>query len=437
MPFFRDPGGPQIIRNIVTVHYDHDGLRARQEYVKQLHDLNRKLAPVRDRDVDASARDLLTKIRNLSRDHDASLRGDQEDVERADRQSCPSSGLHLTDKDHEIWKRFVEDILSLSDLEESDAVVDLLRMDLFRKRPQLYELWILVAILGFMRRAGYKAEMLSLRTTESGRVVWNLNYSKSETAVARLFRSSDSSEYFLFYQLFRPGTSRDDMPDVALMPSDSAGGQPIWIMDPKHSERGGYALGDYEEVGLRYHRTFAPQRTWIVEYFPRPDLGTDNPLSFAADVELIRDVSPGGAGYACLFARLQELHGCPAIATMAVVDVSGSFVSNLQSVKGDLRRLAAEGIVLSDDIVWFADRAACTSGCLKALEEDTLRPPPDLGGGTRFGPAVDLLEGVYRDALPGYSLRIYTDRGFDDISMDAALERLRRHGDVDVIDFQS
>ena len=323
--------------------------------------------------------------------------------------------MKIDDEEKEIWRRFVEDLLFLSDLEESSEVVDVLRMDLFRKRPQLYELWILVSILKFMRRAGYKVEMLSLRTTEGGRIVWNLNYARSSTAVARLLRASDSSEYFLFYQLFRPGERRDDMPDIALLPSDRAGDRPVWIMDPKHSERGGYALKDYQEVGLRYQATFTAQRTWIVEYFARPDLVVDNPLSFAADVQLIRDVAPDRAGYAWLLRALEEFHGCPVGATLAVIDVSGSFLPYLNRVKDDLRKLRAEGVGLSDDIVWFGEKAARVEGCLAALEQDKLELPQDLGGGTAVSPALVLVEALLREASVVYAVRLYTDGEFGDI----------------------
>ena len=235
----------------------------RKEYITKLEDLNTKLNPVRSQGVNALAGELLTDIDNLYRDQDISLGEDRNDIETADELRHPSSGEDLTEEDYETWKRFVEGILFLSDVEESSSAIDLLRVDLFRKRPQLYEFWIVVTILKFMQRAGYKVEMQNLQTTGSGRLVWNLKFAKARTAIARLLRTSDSSGYFLFYQLFRTGERQDDMPDIALMPSDCADDKPVWIMDPKHSERRGYSLKDYKSVATRYHATFAPRRTWI------------------------------------------------------------------------------------------------------------------------------------------------------------------------------
>jgi PD-(D/E)XK nuclease superfamily len=226
-------------------------------------------------------------------------------------------GTSLSERDCEVWKLFAEDVLSLAEAEESASVVDLFRMDLFRKRPQLYEVWVVVAVLRFMRTAGYKVEMLTLLTTRTGRIVWNLNYAKSQAPIARLVRASDGSERFLFYQLFRPGERRDEMPDIALMPSRLQGDKPVWIMDPKHSERGAYSFSDYAEVGMRYQSAFSPLRTWIVEFYPRPELGVDNPLAIAEGVELIRDGSPDGAGYKYLVNELRELHGS-AVQTVAI-----------------------------------------------------------------------------------------------------------------------
>jgi hypothetical protein len=90
-----------------------------------------------------------------------------------------------------------------------------------------------------------------------------------------------------------------------------------------------------------------------------------------------------------------------------VVDVSGSFREKLEQVKNDLRKVSAEGVALSDRIIWFAERAACADGCLAGLEDDRLDPPAGLGGGTQFSPALEVLEAVLRDVPPGSSLRIY------------------------------
>lgn len=432
-------GGAPKIRYTRIVSYDPDGLSVREEYGEKLKELNRKLAVLRDHATDAHAQELLSGIARFSREFQGALEEDQEYINAADREDKRSVVTDLTDKSYEVWKLFEEDVLFLADIEESASVVDLFRMDLFRKRPQLYEVWIVVAVIKFMRASGYKVEMLSLFTTNVDRIVWNLNYAKSQVPIARLVRARDGTEYFLFYQLFRSGVRRDEMPDLALLPSERPDDKPVWIMDPKHSERGSYSRSDYEEVGLRYHSVFSPIRTWIVEYYPRPDLGQDNPLVFAKDVELIRDVSPEGAGYKYLLDGLTEIHGNVGT-TVAIVDVSGSFRGHLQSVIDDLNSLLAQGIVLDEVIIWFADKAVRTTGYLEALVENQgeLQPPPDLGGATQFAQALQLAEALCKDAAAGVgSLRIYTDGQFDDVSLNEATNRLSQLADVKVIDFNS
>jgi hypothetical protein len=439
------------------VSYDQEGFRTREKYIADLEGLNRKLAPIRHLVADTQALRMISVIDQLYREEGGGLFDDQRRIEEADRHRGGTYGPRPTKEDHEAWKRFVEEVLLLAEIEESSTIVDVLRIDLFRKRPQLYELWIVVVILRFMQRVGYQVEMLSLRTTDVGRTVWNLNYAKSQTPIARLFRNADNSNYFLFYQLFRTGKKRDDMPDIALLPSDRHNDTPVWIMDPKHSERRGYSLTDYTTVGLRYQRTFRPGRTWVVEYYPRPDLGPDNPLDLSIApspgrwrralqrltqgdapargvVELIRDVAPESGGYAHLIAQLQGFHVGPAT-TMAVVDVSSSYRSNLERVRKDLKELIAKGIVLSDEIIWFADAAIRRTGYLGALQDGVLEPAPDLGEGTRFGPALTLLEALDLVDPAACSLRIYTDSNFHDISRDDVLARLGRYADVKIIDF--
>lgn len=442
----------------VTVFCDVKGFRAREEYIAKLAALQQKLAPIYNFGANTPAQRTISVIEGLLREEQGRFYEDQDKINRSDRERYWSSRTRLTEEDREAWKRFEEAVLFLAEIEESSEIVDLLRMDLFRNRPQLYELWIVVAILGFMRRAGYGVELLGLRTTESGRTVWNLNYSKSQTPIARLLRRSDGTKYYLFYQLFRTGTKRANMPDIALMPSGRATDRPVWIMDPKHSERRSYSLADYRDVGQRYQTTFRPRRTWLVEYYPRPDLGPKNPLDLSearpagawrralrlltqqtpigpGEAELIRDVAPEGLGYASLLNRLMEFHGYPAT-TMVVIDLSSSFAANLPRVKDDLRELLAQGVVLSQDIIWFADKATSISGYLDDLERGVLEPPAGLGGATLFGPALELLLSRARDGSEVQSLRIYTDGGFTDISIDDARERLTQYGDVKVVDFR-
>ena len=72
--------------------------------------------------------------------------------------------------------------------------------------------------------------------------------------MAKFVHRRDGTTFFLFYQLFRPGARRDDMPDIALLPSEHPDDRPIWIADPKHSERRGYSMRDYEAVARAHKR---------------------------------------------------------------------------------------------------------------------------------------------------------------------------------------
>lgn len=425
-------GGSLEMRRTVTAEFDRDGLRVREQYVKKLGDLVETLTAVRDRVPDGTGRILLKNLDDFHHGHRSRLEEARYDIDHADEVSNRTrSADDPAPEDEETWKRFAESVLFLADVEESVAGADLLRMDLFRKRPQLFEVWIVVTVLGELRRLGFRVELLGLGTSPAGRTLWNLNYAKSSKPIARCFRSGDGVECFLFYQLFRAGKTRDDMPDLALLPTSDPHDRPIWILDPKHSERRGYARRDYEHVARRYHGTFAPQRTWIVEFYPRPDLGPDNPLTFEEGAALIRDVSPGGVGLPLLLAALREVHGVPAGRTMAVIDVSGSFHDKLPRVLDDLRRQLDAGMPLADDVIWFADNATLGIGLLDMMVGRI--PLPERGGGTSFAPVLALIDRLDREGGAPASLRIYTDRGFGDVDLDTALTTLRQRGHAELI----
>lgn len=427
-------GAPYQTRFITAATYDPDGLQLREEYGKKLEEIDQKISALHDRLADAHAQELLSNVTELSRKYHAALWRDYDNIKRAEDKQKRRIGSSLTANDFEVWKSFAEDILSLADVEESASVVDLFRMDLFRKRPQLYEVWVVVAVLRWMRSAGYEVEMLTLLTTHTGRTIWNLNYAKSQVPIARLVRASDGHKYFLFYQLFRPGRHRDEMPDIALLPSCRPDDRPLWIMDPKHSERGAYSLANYAEVGTRYQSAFSPIRTWVVEFYPRRELGVENPITITKNVELIRNVSPESAGYRYLVGELRKLHGS-VVQTVAIVDISGSFAGALKRVSDDLRDLLAQGHVLHDEIIWFADNATRARANLEALESGRdLQPPTGLGSGTSFRQAMETAETLCKDVQGTLSLRIYTDRQFNDVSLEEATNHLRRWAEVKVVD---
>ncbi len=196
----------------------------------------------------------------------------------------------------------------------------------------------------------------------------------------------------------KSGKSRDEMPDIALMPSRQPQDTPLWIMDPKHSERRAYSLSNYSEVGKRHQSVFSALRTWVVEFYPRPDLGIENPRVIDEGVELVRDVSPDGAGSTYLINELHKLHGRPR-QTVAMIDCSRSYEKSLRSAADGLRAFLVQGSLLFPDIIWFANTAARTHIDAGELERGSeLCPPSGLGSGTNFGQAWNSLRESQRDA---------------------------------------
>ena len=421
-------GGSPHIGRTVTVEYDKDGLNLREEYLEKLAHLSECLQGLKQDVPSEDAGWLVSEIEELTRTEKAALNESHRAIQLADDVSNPLGYHDITDEDHEEWKRFVEDVLFLSDVEASTSVVDVLRLDLFRNRPQLYELWILVTIINFLRHRGHAVELLALATSAEGRLHWNLNYAKASQPVAKFVNHLDGSTSFLFYQLFRSGSSRDAMPDIALLPSALPNDRPIWVADPKHSERRGYSPRDYETVARRYHATFQPLHTWIIEYYPGAD------VLFDKGVELLTEVAPGRPGLAKFIARLREVHGTPA-EVMAVIDVSGSFERKFDKVRADLATRLAAGEALSNEAIWFSDNAMLSSGIIQALQNGTLSRPPDIvSAGTRFEPVVELLKRLRAEGRAPVELRIYTDGGFADVTMESALAEIRTFVAAEVVD---
>jgi hypothetical protein len=338
---------------------------------------------------------------------------------RADDRRLSSSRYTIASADRERWRRFQEEVLFLADIEESSGFADLLRLDLFRKRPQLYEVWCLTLLLDFFRRSGYRVELESTAINEVGRPVWTLNYAKSRQPIGKIENPLSGQRFWLFYQLIRKGNKRDEMPDIALLPSPDPDDQPVWIMDPKHSERCGYSTSDYQRVAQRYHAAFHPRETWIVEYYPRSEISRDPAFSFGEGVELLLGVSPAGDGATVLKARLRQIHPpCPV--TLAIVDVSSSFADSLDRVQADLRALLDAGVLLSDEAVVFAETARLVpTSSVSATKIEGI-----VGGGTRFRPVLDLLTEVEAKGGGLTTVRLYTDGQFSDISLAEAQELL-------------
>lgn len=158
----------------------------------------------------------------------------------------------------ESFDRLCEDILTLGDAVREDEIFDLVQADLWSSRPQLFEIWLLIQILGWLHRRGWSVRLLGLTETSS-RVKWQLSYAKAAKPCAEVI-SPDGTRSEMFFQLYR---RTGDMPDICLID----GKVPLWAVDAKHSELAGYALGTYRGTAQRYRDSFRAKVSLAAEYF--------------------------------------------------------------------------------------------------------------------------------------------------------------------------
>ncbi len=328
------------------------------------------------------------------------------DIRHAERR-LHSSRRGIEDSEREPIRIFIEKLKFLADWERSDHFADLLQIDIFRHRPQLYELWILCRIIRTMATGGFGVALLEVTEDEQTGRRWELKYAKASRPVVRLSRGNE--ELFLFYQLFR---RRDggDMPDISLWENPTATGDAIWIIDPKHSEKGGYSVSDYQATAERYRRKFRPRLfSTIVEYFPRHDLS-------APPSDVILDVRPGGTGISVLLRMLHEAHELGPVC-VAVVDVSSSFEPKISEAISELSTRRATG-VWSDQFITFADQAIVHTGLAGLLSNAGEMLRGIAGGDTRLAPLLTAMRSA--QAIMGVDVRfvVVSDFNFADGSED-------------------
>lgn len=282
--------------------------------------------------------------------------------------------------------RLCEDLLCLGDQLEGERLFDLLRVDLWTTRPQLYEVWLLTAVLDWIESRGWRVELQKITHRAGAGPVWALAYAKDTRPCARVF-GPDGDGREIFYQLYRPS---GDMPDLCML----HGRSPVWSLDAKHSEAGGYSLSDYRRTAERYRDSFGAPLSLVAEYFPRLDLRIPNPFAFGQGAALILDARPGGEGAAMLFDTLADSHP-RARGTLVCVDLSSSFASSLDAA---LRRicamLKARGTEVLDQLVCFAGSAEITTGMRGYIDTagvPDLKGRLDLAEGTRMGPLLDAI----------------------------------------------
>jgi hypothetical protein len=302
------------------------------------------------------------------------------------------------------WKLFVEDVLSLATLESSPELSDLLRLDLLKDRPRLFEVWCMCQILSTYSAMGCIVELQSL--TLGKQPLWNLNYSRASEPVARI--SSDSSQWWLFFQLFQKGPSRANMPDLALLRGRQSSSDVIWIADPKYSEAGGYSRADYLEVAERYRDTFKAEHVWICEFFDRREWFNGACSEKGDRVSILTEVQPQGEGARLLNRELRLLHGFPSQQLILAIDCSGSFSDTLSRMAVKLEAVLA----VAEAVVCFADSATEISGRDFAAVQDAAKT---IGEGTCLSPLVSTLRALSARAR-GTDLVLISDEGFSDSS---------------------
>jgi len=304
------------------------------------------------------------------------------------------------------WVRFIEDVLSIAEFEKSPEVADLLRLDLLKDRPRLFEVWCMSRILSWYRSWRCAVELESIKADDPP--VWNLNYSKASEPVARVEHGAD--RWWFFFQLFRTGGERANMPDLALLTGRDPSSDVIWIADPKYSEAGGYDHHDYLEVAERYRDAFHTRRVWICEFFARRDWFGGASYEHGDRVSILTEVQPKGEGSRLLRRELRQVHGFSSKEFVLAIDCSGSFIDNLPS--------------LEPEIVALSNRAAailCFAGTAKEIDPESVdlaamrSESESLVGGTLLGPLVSELESLSSiDSCT--ELILVTDGGFSDHS---------------------
>lgn len=241
------------------------------------------------------------------------------------------------DYEWDLWEAFIEKVFLLAAHRETQEPDDLLQLDLLRSRPQLFEVWLLSRVLEWYREWGCHIQLLSLQTRKLAcfrTLIWRLSYANAKIPVARI--TSGSAQWYLYYQLRRAGSGRDNMPDLVLASGSQADAPMLWIADPKYSERRAYTRKHYVEVGRRYRRDFAPHAMWVCEYFTRRDLFQDFEYDVEPGVKVLTEVQPGGRGLELLKNGVRDLHRSVTDGYFLAVDCSDGFRPTLRSMEGSL-----------------------------------------------------------------------------------------------------
>lgn len=328
------------------------------------------------------------------------------------------------------FDKFLEDAMLLGDLIQGEDLLDLLRLDIWSSRPQLYEIWILLSILRWLSQRGYEIELSKIQKQYTDAPFrWNLSYARDSEPCA-IVKTLEQKQFFLFYQLYRKS---GDMPDISLLDGPTVESDVIWSIDPKHSEAGGYSSHDYKSTAKRYRESFGAELSIVVEYFDRSDLDLQNPTYWGNGALIIHNCNPNGSGLHLLLKELGKIH--PVLGNIILcIDFSESFSSQRERVLSNLRKILIkenERYKLINDFVCFAGNAVCAQGVREWLHgENEVFSSLELSPGTRSEPLLKEIEKLVNKHTIIKAILV-TDGEFD-INLQTVMERMESSFQIEI-----
>lgn len=419
-------------------HVDSDAQWVLHHFAVRIHQMVERLEEIPKSTRPPELTSILQGVRPLAQEVDGCLSDPQERHRSPRRYSITKPPTQSTiarytsSRFAEDLDTFLEDLYSLSDLVRGEDIVDMLQIDLWTARPQLFEIWVLLTLLRWIRRRGHSVEFL--RTDERGRDApfrWNLSYAKDSTPCA-IVRDPKSVEQFVFFQLYRPS---GDMPDISLLEGADPSSGAIWSVDPKHSEKQAYSLSDYGKTATRYRDSFGAELSLIVEYFARPELGPANPMQFGDRAKLIRDCRPNGKGLPILFSELAKFH--PALAQVLIcIDFSDSFSAKRETALEELRqRVESDGRTFARECICFAGDASIIREPDLWKSSEWSSTMSSLRPGTVFEPLLRAIVDA-KQIVNISEIVLVTDGDFD-VPLESVIQRIGNELKVRVSVFDS
>lgn len=421
------------VREPDSEYVDDDAQRVLELFTSKLATLADRLTQIPDPAIPAELSRILRDIRQLLTEASRVLHERRSSYRRS---SVKQRELgeqvirrYVTTQFTQDFNKFLEDIYVLSSLTEGEQLFDMLRLDVWSSRPQLYEVWALLTILRWLARRGYGVKLLRASLAPTSVFRWDLAYAKDSSPCA-VVNVPGGEDLYLFYQLYRPS---GDMPDLCLLKDSNANSEPVWSVDLKHSEKGGYSIRSYRLTAERYRDSFGAPVSIVAEYFLRREYEGENPKLFGPGAVLVHDCRPSRPGLDVLFQELSDCH--PNVSsTLVCIDLSESFSSNLAAALSRFREEAnadESGETYLNEFVCFAGSVKTQLGFsswLSGAQEHIQKP--ELVPGTSWAPLLQTISGVIKSSHITKILLI-TDGGFD-VPLDSAIKRLEEDFNVSV-----